>query len=347
MAVVRDMSSLYEVLDSDARAYDAQFRDGLSNHLPMTLVALAKLGADETRVSAFRDKYITRLERTPSSRTPITRETAPRVLGTHERYTDFFVFFDGEISRESDACVVVREFLPMLMRGVAAAAFHGVIRLAYAVGAGDASKSEIAAALAYFADTCLPLDANADANANTDADVLGGLRRLSLESLARGFVPGGGLIFDDLERVASDVGTAALLRWAPSACTCAEAARAALVIYASTRSFTALHCVTGAHALRVLSPLQSDRDARDACAHLSRALFAAYITMGAPALLSPAELTALSEREAPSWEEIAARACDSDDEHVIKIVLTSREEDAAYADPLYRVVAARAAKLID
>ena len=50
---------------------------------------------------------------------------------------------------------------------------------------------------------------------------------------------------------------------------------------------------------------------------------------------------ALRAQPAPPWQEIAARAVASDDEHDLSFSFSAMEEERAYGDRLYRVLAAK------
>jgi hypothetical protein len=81
----------------------------------------------------------------------------------------------------------------------------------------------------------------------------------------------------------------------------ADVADFAISAYASFDDFTLLHAVTATHAFRLISPFIAD------------------------SMLG----------------HIAARAIESDDEHVIKLVYAAFAEFRIYADPLYQYVAMR------
>jgi hypothetical protein len=67
--------------------------------------------------------------------------------------------------------------------------------------------------------------------------------------------------------------------------------------------------------------------------------------MGTPALNRVEDRTRTGASAPPSWEAIAAAAVASNDEHVIKMVYTCREEAAAYRLPLYQSFPANRAGL--
>ncbi len=112
-----------------------------------------------------------------------------------------------------------------------------------------------------------------------------------------------------------------------------DLSRVALSLYASTNDFTALHLVTSCHAMRLVLPYC--RDQGQAMASYWMAFAAAYITIGCPACVDLDR----SAHAGPSWEEIAARAVLSNDDHTIKLVYTCRAEEEFYQEPIYRKIA--------
>jgi len=330
-----------DLLDSDAIAFDAQYRNGLSNHLPMALIALARLGASPTRIAEFRAKYISRLEPAPTTASSLARAELSEHLGTHRAYAPLANMFRALVATTAPHDVV-RDALPELVPGLAGGAFHGLIRLAYAVGTPDVPAVEVAAALAYMADVHLAVGEGSNGESRALSAILDDAAN---DANATSYSGKNGLIFDDLADVASRAPYTHLLNAASTGPrTVEEAARSALAIYASTGNFTALHCVTAAHALRVLSPFIADVE--NASNVLARAIVTAYITISAPKLSTSEHLDRMRRLKTPGWDEIAAAACASDNEHVIKIAWTARDEHTAYGDPLYAFVAARATGLI-
>jgi hypothetical protein len=322
------------------RQFDAEYQGGLSNHLSMALVALQRLGAPDARLRAYFDRYRRRLVPRRAPSLPLPRASWQAHRGTQKRYADYLVFFEEEL-RQLGLERLLGTYLPPLLPGLSAAAFHAQIRLAYALEAQD--PLDVAASLAYFADSYLPLGPGKGAAPLGDPPIEL-LRRLARTPELAGRSSRGGLITDRMAEVAAQPAFAPVIDWLPAAdATLDHVAEAALVLYASTGDFTALHGLTGTHALRIAWPFLPDPAL--AARYLFQALCAAYVSIGTPPLLSDAERARLSRAEAPSWRDIGAAAIPSSDEHVIKLVYSARQEDAAYHDPLYRHVAAKKAGL--
>ena len=310
-------STLNELLDLGQR-YGPEYRGGLSNHLPMALVALHALGADEGRLREFFHQYERRLVLSkPVGR---IRDDWASCLGHVDTYSDLLETFGGML-REEGAEAVLRRTLPVLMTGVGAAAFHGLIRTAYGQAAGH--DGETAAGLAYWACRYLPLGAESMADAD-QRDPVAWIDTLARDLSSRA-IPDGGLIFERMRTVAShEAFTRRAGRLLIDDLTLTTMANFAAQRYLATRNFTVLHLVTSCHAMRVLLPWVDDRQA--ALAAYARAYAAGCITSKID-LHSPP-----SPRPATGWLDVTRRAIASDDEHVVKLVHSCREEASIYGE---------------
>jgi hypothetical protein len=309
---------LNELLDIGLR-YAPEYRGGLSNHLPMALGALHALGADEDRLREFFDRYAPRLRLGAGGGRALADWSAS--LGRIDAFADLSVTFRTMLEDEG-AAPVLRRVLPRLMPGVGAAAFHGLIRTAYGVAAAHAG--ETAAGLAYWACRHLPLDAPAVPGVD-QRDPATWVRAFAAD--LAGISVEGGLIFERMRVVA---GTEAFARHAGrliiDARTLSTLADFAAQRYVATRNFTVLHLVTSCHAMRVLLPWLADPDA--ALQAYARAYAAGCIASGIDlqsSLLPPTSA-------APGWPQVVQHALASNDDHVIKLVHSCREDAQAYGD---------------
>ena len=140
--------------------YDAEFDaggfTGLSNHLPMALAALKRLGADDARLAAFAARYSQRLRPAPAPAEWPAGEPWRARLGQTNAWPAYrHLFLHWLVTESADA--VLQQTMPTLMAGCGGAAFHGLIRTAYAVQSGHGQ--ELADALAYWACRWLDLGA--------------------------------------------------------------------------------------------------------------------------------------------------------------------------------------------
>jgi hypothetical protein len=228
---------------------------------------------------------------------------------------------------------VLRQTLPLLLDGVGAVAFHGLLRTASATVANH--DAELASGLAVWACGHLPLASfvapkSADTNTVNVADWLahmaaqGDSWRVDTGSITpqmRAFVRTPAFR-DGVDRLAVHDGT---LR---------ELATQALAIYLRSHNFTALHLITSAHALRLLMPWLDEPLV--AVRHYARA-YAAGVAASGVKLDAP-----LIDVKVLSWPEVLRACAASDDEHVIKLVYACREEWQVTSDAGYQRAASLA-----
>lgn len=264
-------------------SYEVQGRS-LSSHLPMVLVALARLDAPADSLHAHLAHWSARLP-----------------------------------AAEPLPAMSLEQALPALLLVPESAAFHGAIRLAYALEAGHAGEQ--AAALAAWSDARfslgpLPPVAEGVASLRATLDAVRADSALALELPA-----GPSTITSDMQAAA------ALPRFndylSMPKLSLDDLAEASLAAYLSTRYFTALHLVTGLHALRILLP-RVKVDEGQVLRHAWRAWLAAYVSMGRPAL-AWASVHAGQASEA-DWQAQLPSLHASMNDHRIKLADASREE---------------------
>jgi hypothetical protein len=320
---------------------DATTSQGLTNHLPMALVAKAGLGASYEELARFSEKYRRRLVSASEPTVRLTRVTWRDVIGHHDAYADLVEYFNREI-KEHGSDETLRAHLDNLVDGVSGAAFHGVIRLAYALDV--ASPARIATGLAYLASTAMFLGPLNDATMiSDDPEIV--LGQLATESQRQPDDSVGNIsarmrfVADQSQfaTVAASLSVDSMTQFRLSGL--------ALRLYASTDDFTALHGVTGLEAISRLRPYVGDVERLDRASF--QALAAAYLSIGAPDIWSTARLSEMKDEMTLDESDVATRAAFSDDEHVAKIVFTSRRLNEITCDPLYLAVAERAVRVDD
>jgi hypothetical protein len=305
--------ALRSLLDAGAR-YDSEYGSALSNHQPMALLALARLGASAARLEEFAARYALDKQLRPA-RTgawPAGDAWQGRFgdSAAWPAYRDLF----RQWAANEGALDMLRQVLPALMRGCGAAAFHGLIRTAAALQANHAG--ELADGLAHWAADFLPLGDLPPAAGEVVDDPAELLRKLHASPSRAGLIAlrmaeaaADGAVNAMIGKLRIDEGTPERL------------ARAAAFAYAESGNFTALHLVTGTQAMRIVArcveePLAAWRWFWQAYAH---GVVAARLQVAAnPVQVRP-------------WDELVASAIASDDEHVIKLVDACREEQRHYA----------------
>ena len=315
--------SLEQLLDAGA-SFDAEYGDGLANHLPMALVALHRLGARNERLTTFAGRYARRLAPAPSAATWRAEDSWIEPLGNRDAWSSYRKLFAGWLGDEGKDAVL-SQVLPVLMRGSGAAAFHGLIRTAYAVQADH--TRELADALAYWACRHRVLG---DAPNGDVKDPL--VLLLAIKEALPDWSSKKSSIIERMRDVARVPAYATIVaRLCVDEATLPALARHAAQLYGCSGNFTALHLVTSAHAVRVL--LQFVDEPLCAVEHYWGAFAAGFIASG----LQPRQAV-----EAKDWGALVNAAVESDDDHLIKIVDSCREEECAYGGDDWRLAASRA-----
>ena len=326
-----DHPTLRHLLKSVLR-FDAEYGASLSNHLPMALTALTRLGASDERLHEFAQRYARRLHEAPLIEPWPAGDPWRARFGEPRAWPAYRQLFREWVTVEGGP-IVLSQALPALMQGVGAAAFHGPIRAAYALAANHADG--LADALAYWA--CRWFDCGSASLAGGPA-----IDPAELPRLLDFPMPTRRLITEGMAHAAAQPRFVALCQvWhVDAATTLPRLARQAAAWYAASADFTVLHLLTSAHAMQVLLPWLDEDDRSAALAHY----VAAYAVGVAAARDGMAREAA--QRSAVAvlpWPEIVARAVKSDDDHFIKLVDSARELEAVYGGAGWAQAASRAA----
>lgn len=309
-----------------------EYAQGLSSHLPMGLQALSALGADAARLEAFFGQYVQHFERArPAPPAQPLAGAWQDGYGRIEHWATLRLHFSQRLASEGRDAVLTA-VLPRLWEGMAAAAFHGPIRVAHAVQAEH--EGELAAALAYWAARWQPLSPPGGASPALPLQAWAE----ALTAQGRGWRSAAGLIslrMDEAVASAPYQALAAALLPTPSLRSrLRQLAGLALPAYAASRDFTLLHAVTGLQALEVLLSWLDDRDLALQAA-LDRAFVAAWLSA-----------TRRDARPAPAplqdWPALRTQALASDDEHVIKLVQACAAQAGAWGERACREAASAA-----
>jgi hypothetical protein len=328
------MSDACRELLLQSREYAPLYGNRLANHLPMALLALDRLGADAQAMRRFADGYARRLLPAAAAASELDPHD---YLGSSGDEPRFVLFFQDRI-REAGMEAVLRDWVPVLMPGLAASAFHALIRLAYAIEGG--LEDEVALALAYWASEYASLPLSLEPAEGSLDEIAGRLRARVADH-----VFGPGIIIDKMLEIAWDPSLTGMAVQPSAAPTLPEIARFALQAYWRREDFTLLHIVTGCHAFRIVQRYANDKAL--AARYLWQAALAAWLTVVATdnSAAASGEEAGAEHGPQPGEEAIAARAVLSSDDHVIKFCYSALCEYREYGDPGYLHAAARKAGL--
>lgn len=312
---VDDSPALRTALDRQVR-FDARTRQGLSNHLPMELIALDRLGAPPERLDAM-------LERWSASLLAERRDTA------------VFDAFRAEIAADGvDAAVATH--LPRLVESPSSEWFHSMIRLAYSVESGH--PDQVGSALADWVAYERVLPGQPPEGGDRPAiEVLRDLRDAPIDT---------GGSHADLATVAAQDAFRSLAAPVVVDDALADLAAAAAAAHVAGANIATLHLVTGTQAARWLLPRLGADDRRRLARRTVQAVTAGYVAGGRVELPTADGLDRLRAVPLPGWDEVRAAAVTTPDVHATKLVFTCRLERRATGDPLYDWLAAREVGLV-
>jgi hypothetical protein len=325
-------------LNNSAR-WDAEYGVRLASHLPMTLTALDRLQAGEVALGAFAQRYVKRLHAAPPLAPWPAGQPWQALLGQPRAWPMYRTLWRTWIEHEG-AQAALEPSLPVLMQGVGAAAFHGLIRVSYALAANHAQA--LADALAYWSCRWFAcgsagegLVGGGDGDATSTLGVSEVLAQLNF-SADLGPNPDG-LIADGMVSAALHARFApAIARWSVNQHTCLpQLAWHAAKRYCTHPSFTTLHLITSAHAMHVVLPFMDEPDRPQALQHYAAAAAAAWATLPS---VSPTRVPVV---DVMPWPELIARAIESDDDHTIKLVDTCCQLEAAFGGSAWIQAASR------
>jgi len=346
--LIPDYASIDEAYSIFART-GPEFGGGLSNHGPMASEALCAMGRGDA-VARWVERYQSRLEPHPSMRSRISEGAWRDALGDYKRVGDWIGLFDESL-KEAPWRAVLERWVSRLAPGIAAAAFHGVLRTAHAARSlGDHETPqrihELAEGLAYWAATYQALPGGSDgAHNQSPLCAIDSVARIPLERRTAGAFLTDGLAaldsFEPFKEVAGLVDTSDDLSAFLSDLT-ETFARVYMKNACGIGGVIAfIHCVTGPRAVRNLSPHISDETARIAARYAwqaSAGLYAAF------AIKEPSS----DQPPTPDLDTQALidHAIANGDEHAIKFAEACIHEHQLNPKPVYLAAAAHGLQIL-
>lgn len=303
---------------------------GLSTHLPMVLVALERLRAPSHILQSTFTNDVKGLELIGSLQSVKPVNFVNQYLGNSDKFREYLKYFKSELEIH-DIQAVLKKSLPLLIKGVAASAFHALIRLAYAVEAK--CESEVAVALAYWSAEYQAFDLNVEMTSESVESTLS-----SLAPLAEDFEFSPGIIVNRMSEIAELLKRNQVIIQ-PESISLSSLRNFALNALYGHDDFTLLHTVTGCHAFSIVMPYLNNKES--ALRELWKAIVVAYLSTG---LSYENQSTSLPDEQC-DFTLIINDAIHSGDSHVIKLVYSCLSEYQKHSNPLYFIVAKRAVKI--
>ena len=312
---------------SKVAEYHPLYGGGLATHLPMVLIALSQLKAPNEKLVQTFNNSVEGLELIGSLDNIVALENIESKLGQTESYKHYLKHYQNALASNS-VRQVLEASLPHLISGIAASAFHGLIRLAYAIEANN--KSEIAIALAFWSIEYQPFELSEN---TIDENLEEILARLSPLGENHHFSPG--IIVDRMDEIGVLLkSNNSLIQ--PKKIDLISLRKFVLTAFYACDDFTLLHTVTGCHAFSIIQPFLDNVDA--GLRELWKAILVAYLSTGQKYKSAPAKVNHQNE----DFKQIIKKALTTEDAHIIKLVYTCFVEYQKCKNPLYFLVAHRA-----
>lgn len=314
---------------------DSLYGEKLTNHLNMGLFSLYKMGANEERLHEFAKGYIkySQLPPMPEVLYEIDDENFETYLGKEGTYSSFIEYFSKKLTNERKNNTLTR-FVNRLIDGEAGGAFHGIIRLAYAIELDsiENAEGELIKALAYLAEAYkrFPLKIPFP-----PMDPLEAVIKLSKNPYFKNFTFKRPLIIGRMTDIYEDPQFAEVLTDMPDDFYDNQVmAQLLLKLYLLTEDFTVLHGFTSTHALRVLKPYITNYT--DILKQHWRLIQLAYLSTGCTSIGTFPDI----DNEVESWDKIFELTISSRDVHTLKLVYSLHEQAKLFTDDrLFRIAA--------
>jgi len=322
--------------------------EGFSNHGPMAAEALSAMDRSDA-VVAWVDRYRKRVAPKQITAGSIKNGEWRDALGEQSKFSAWVSFFEEELKNASWRNVLDL-WAARLAPGIAAAAFHGVLRTAHATRSlahaeTPQRRAELAQGLAYWAAEFQPLNPKMDSRRRLNASSALAQVPLLPNELRRTH----GSITDALAPVIAYPPFADVYAMIDSSTNVGEllsdlSATFAGVFEANATGITPtiafIHCVTGPSCVRMMLPYVSDATARACASHAWHAAAAIYSTYASKPW-SATKIEESSGDETPA-DELIGRAVHNGDEHAIKFTEACIREAALNPQAVYACAASKA-----
>ena len=296
-----------------AQGYDIETKVmGITNHLPMALIALERLGATPKRLNEYFEFYVEKLN--PLEYFPYDGEFKwLNHLGEKDKFGAYLDFYLSQIYFYG-INFTLSTHIEKLLQGCVASAFHALIRLSY--GIMQLNSKEVAFGLAHMSSHFLLLPEPLKSDMQPSALIDKALNAFS------NYEAVGDSITKRMTDIAEHHGFANVNRY-PEDLSLGSFSTLFSQLYLRSNNFTILHTVTSCHAMRVLLPYIQDKNTA----------LKSYWSAALVAVLSINHLS-LSGIEVASFkstDELSfSDAIKSNDDHIIKLVFSCIEEYKYY-----------------
>ncbi|MDX1303233.1 questin oxidase family protein [Photobacterium sp.] len=285
---------------------------GITNHLPMALIALDRLGASPERLEEYFEFYSEKLKPLESLSYDEDFNWLEH-LGEKEKFNVYLDFYSKQISLYGITSTL-RTYIDKLIQGCAASAFHALIRLSY--GIIQENPKEITFGLAHMSShfILLPLPLKGDTKSQELVN--------NALNVFSNYTAVGNSVTQRMTDISNHPDFSRINSY-PSDLSLGSFSTLFSQLYLQSNDFTMLHAVTSSHAMRVVLPYISDE---------STAL-KSYWSAALVAVLSIKNLNfnEIVEGNSITTDKLNFKnAINSNDDHMIKLVFSCVEEYRYY-----------------
>ena len=312
-----------------ARNYKVEYGSKLANHLPMALIALYKMDANENELDNFYNQYEIKL--TTLNRDGIdvdklfSKKKLISTLGNSDKFNTHLTYFENELNNLG-IDKTLKIYLPILIPGLCASAFHALIRLSYAIEIEDID--EIAFALAFWSSEYQYLGELSEIIENRNLlEIL-----TEMSNIAKDHKFQKGLIVDRMVEI-SNLESYKKASFQPKNIKLKDIADLAITAFLGTSSFTILHGVTACHAMRVILPFIEEEKTETAIRYYWQGFLTAYLSTGAIDI--DIDTSKINYNRYSNFSDIRKNIVSEISDHDIKMVYTCISEYNIYGSKEY------------
>jgi len=322
-----NISTYCKQLIQSIQIYSPEFTNTDTNHLPMALLALSRLGASDQQLDKFYDYYFPKLVpiTEPTAELIHSREDVLAATGQTQQFPNLRDYFLEQLNAQG-IDQVIQDYSLELTQRLKSSALHCLIRVAYAYELQD--KQELASALAYWIINTSIIDllpTRADVNLETLVENLNQAIDI-VDCKKQIHADPDGNIITRMNAISKCPSFRAASLPLASQISVESIASLSVRAYLNTKDFTILHAVTGTHAYMTLSKFF---DKHDGQLYLLQSIVEALLSTNYGEFFKP-----IPEPEnLLSIEQIKSKVCNSHNDHTIKLTYSSLQLYSAFKNP--------------
>ena len=315
--------------------YRPFFADGQTNHLPMTLFAMYKIGASEIELNNFVEEYKQhhKMEKLFFIDSTININNWTEYLGQTEKFEEYQEFFKLEMIKLGTR-KMIENYFNCLISGIASEAFHCLIKLCYAIESDN--ENEVINALAYFCACYFQIPTIKKIVTQSSISLI--IKDIENSNWFSKHIYEGHTISKKIMCVFNDPEFSYNIQFPDftNDKVILQLKNSVLKIHLSRWNFISLHLVTSFHSLKIIEPYVTDKD--DLYKKYWTTVIGCLVAMN-KVISKSVSLDIVCDF---NWDKTFKKALETKEEHVIKLVYSCYKEYTNNYDLLYEVIASKA-----